>query len=358
MGEEQSRARKRIVPDKRAPKPKGEYSVSSDPDVRTKIIVISAAVLISSVFLALCIVNLPLVVKEEYADEYPFMGDDEKRLSMKEGIVSMNLSFNTTGYWVKDDITLGWHTFLLLWFITLCGPIAFYFNRKRNRIEKVEEHLSDFLRDISESMRAGQTLHEAIKTSASGEYGALTPEIEKMAMQVSWGISSSKTLEMFAERVNTPLVKRAVTLINEASSAGGNVSNVIEAAAKDTREIQVMKKIRNQEMSMYKYVIAISFMVFLVVIAIIFFTFMPTMEKQAESYQNKGSASAQTPGGFDPSGVDFGVMRLLFLGAAVIQAVGDGIVGGIMASGRFMNGLMFSVWFALVTLLSFDLLLF
>jgi len=334
-----------------------EFKVSGDPDKTKKTIVITVAVLVSTIFLLLSVINMPLVVKDEYKDDYEFMGDDEKRLNMKEGMVPMNLSFNTTGVWIKDDITFGWHTFLLLWFITLAGPIAFYFNMRKNKIDKIEEHLSDFLRDISESMRAGQTLHEAIKTSSGGEYGALTPEIKKMAMQVSWGISSGKTLEMFADRVNTPLVRRAVTLINEASSAGGNVSNVIEAAAKDTREIQVMKRVRNQEMSMYKYVIAISFMVFLVVIAIMFFTFMPTMEKQADSYKDKGSASAQTPGGFDPSGVDFDVMRLIFLGAAVIQAVGDGIVGGIMASGRLMNGLMFSVWFAIVTLLAFDLVL-
>jgi hypothetical protein len=94
-----------------------------------------------------------------------------------------------------------------------------------------------------------------------------------------------------------------------------------------------------------------------VVIAIMFFTFMPTMEQQADSYKDKGSASAQTPGGFDPSKVDFDMMRLLFLGAAVIQAVGDGLVGGLMASGRLMNGLMFSVWFAIVTLVAFDLVL-
>jgi len=333
------------------------YQLKSSKESTTRNIVVGTAVVISSIFLILSVLNMPLVVKEEFKDSYASMPEEDHRMAMKEGLVPMNLSFNTTGVWIKDDITLGWHTFLMLWFITLAGPVAFYYNMRRKRIDRVEEHLSDFLRDISESMRAGQTLHEAIKTSAGGEYGALTQEIQKMAMQVSWGIASSKALEMFAVRVNTPLVKRAVTLINEASSAGGNVSNVIEAAAKDTREIQVMKRVRTQEMSMYKYVIAISFMVFLVVIAIMFFTFMPTMEQQADSYKDKGSASAQTPGGFDPSKVDFDMMRLLFLGAAVIQAVGDGLVGGLMASGRLMNGLMFSVWFAIVTLVAFDLVL-
>lgn len=108
---------------------------------------------------------------------------------------------------------------------------------------------------------------------------------------------------------------------------------------------------------MYKYVIGIAFMVFLIVIAIMFFTFMPTMEQQADSYKNKDSASAEAPGGFDPSTVDFDMMRLMFLGAAVIQAVGDGLVGGLMASGRLMNGLIFSVGFCIITLLAFDLVL-
>jgi len=316
------------------------------------------SILIGLIFLFLGIGTAPLLVKEEYEDTYDNMDETQQRLSMKEGYLPINTTLNTSGFWIKDEIKIGWHSFLTLAFICGVGPIAVYESRKRKRIDKVEERLSDFLRDISESMRAGQTLHEAIKTSAGGEYGALTPEIKKMAMQVSWGVSVSKAMTMFSERVNTPLVKRAVTLINEASSAGGNVSNVIDAAAKDTREIQIMKVTRAAEMGIYKIVIGVSFLVFLVVVAVMFFSFMPEMENLADSYSTSGdSSSAQSPGGFDPTGVDFEEVKLLFFAAVAIQAIGDGVVAGIMASGRIKDGLVLAMAFALFALLAFDLLL-
>jgi len=50
-------------------------------------------------------------------------------------------------------------------------------------------------------------------------------------------------------------------------------------------------------------------------------------------------------------------MKLLLFAAAAIQAIGDGVVGGIMSTGRVSNGLMLSTFFAIVTLLAFDLVL-
>ena len=355
------KARKQLVGQSKSNKKEsGSIKMKGGNEEQVKYLIWGISGVLFTFFLVMTVITAPLVVKEEYKDTYDNLGDDERRMAMREGMVDANLTFdiNTSiaGTNITKRINISWYTYASFAYISLVGPTSFYYVRKRKKTSKVEERLSDFLRDVSESMRAGQTLHEAIKTSSGGEYGNLTPEIQKMAMQVSWGVSAYKAMEMFAERVNTPLVKRAVTLINEASSAGGNVSNVIDAAAKDTRELQIMKKTRSTEMSMYKYVIGISFLVFIVVIAIMFGTFMPTMEKQAQSFDESGSGS-QTPGGFDPSSVDFDVMRLLFFGAAMIQAVGDGIVGGLMASGKVSDGFWMSAMFGLLTVLIFTVLL-
>jgi len=354
------KARKQMINQGREPGSQKEIKRRGDPEVRKKYTYYTIGIVLGLLFATLAVMDMPIGplahVKDEYKDDYPSNPDDQ-RMYMKEGPVPINITLNTTGFWIKKEVKIGWHSFLLLAFITCAGPISFYESRRRKKIDKIEERLSDFLRDISESMRAGQTLHEAIKTSSGGEYGSLTPEIEKMAMQVSWGVSASRALEMFGERVSTPLVKRAVTLINEASSAGGNVSNVIDAAAKDTRELQIMKKTRATEMSMYTYVIAIAFLVFLVVIGIMFATFVPRMEDLADSYNSSGSTGGSTPGGFDPTSVDFMLMKYLFFAAAAIQAVGDGIIGGVMSTGRMSNGIWMATLFGLITWLAFDLVL-
>jgi flagellar protein FlaJ len=356
-------ARKQIISKTGPDQGFSKIRASTNKETNVRIIVYSISIVLGLIFGFMAIASCPLAplgkVKDEYADQYQYLSDEEKRIDMREGSMNFTLIMNTTSLTqgLKDEVVIGWHSYLLIAIIVSFGPMSFYEVRRRRKIDKIEERLSDFLRDISESMRAGQTLHEAIKTSSGGEYGALTPEIKKMAMQVSWGVSASRALDMFAERVNTPLVKRSVTLINEASSAGGNVSNVIDAAAKDTREIQIMKKTRETEMNMYTYVIAIAFLVFLVVIGVMFGTFMPSMEDLSESYSTSDSSGSSAPGGFDPTNVDFQEMKLLFFAAAAIQAIGDGVVGGLMSSGRVWNGIFMATIFALVTWLIFDLVL-
>jgi flagellar protein FlaJ len=358
-------ARKQIVArDKKPDSGFSKVKASSGRDSNIKMAVYAISIVLGLLFTGMALVSCPIAplgkVKEDYQDGYEFLADEDKRLYMREGSVNLTLKINTTSLTqgLKKQVVIGWHSYFLMAVVFGLGPVSFYEVSRRKRIDKIESRLSDFLRDISESMRAGQTLHEAIKTSSGGEYGNLTPEIRKMAMQVSWGVSASKALEMFSDRVDTPLVKRAVTLINEASSAGGNVSNVIDAAAKDTREIQIMKRTRATEMNMYTYVIGISFLVFLVVIGIMFATFMPRMMELSESYSSSDSGGqAQAPGGFDPTNVDFEEMKLLFFAAAAIQAIGDGVVGGLMSSGRIWNGLQMSAVFALATWLIFDLVL-
>ncbi len=362
--EEPTVYRKQLVSKGKSPSSFSKIKKPSGKGGNTKAAIYAVSIVLGLLFLFLSISSCPVAplgkVKDEYADSYEYMNDKDKRLEMREGSMDFTRSFNTTALTkgLKTQIVVGWHSYMLLAVIFGFGPISYYEVRKRKKIDSIEERLSDFLRDISESMRAGQTLHDAIKTSAGGEYGDLTSEIQKMSMQVSWGVSASKALTLFADRVNTPLVRRSVTLINEASSAGGNVSNVIDAAAKDTREIQIMKRTRKTEMDMYTYVIGVSFLVFLVVIGVMFGTFMPRMMELSASYSSGDSGSqGSAPGGFDPTSVDFQEMKLLFFAAAAIQAIGDGVVGGLMSSGRIWNGIYMSVIFAVVTLLIFDLVL-
>ena len=110
-------------------------------------------------------------VKENYENGYEYLSDEDKRLYMREGIVNMTLTINSTSLTqgLKKEITIGWHSYFLMAVIFGLGPISFYEVSRRKKIDKLESRLSDLLRDISESMRAGQTLHEAIKTSAGGE---------------------------------------------------------------------------------------------------------------------------------------------------------------------------------------------
>jgi flagellar protein FlaJ len=261
----------------------------------------------------------------------------------------------------KYRVQLDWLAFVMLGMICGFGPVGIYESSKNSRILKLEERLADFLRDLAESSRSGQTLHEAIITASGGEYGELLPEIERMAIQISWGVSATESLNRFAKRVNTPLVKRAVTLINEASSAGGDVSKVLEAAANDTKEIQMLNRERKIQMSLYVAVIFVSFMVFLVVILIVYATFVPQMKLNAIQQESTSGgdeeesalSGSEVSASFSPVGVNFDEIKMIFIFAALVHAIGDGVVAGLMGSGRITDGLKFSFVMVIIVFVIF-----
>ncbi len=273
---------------------------------------------------------------------------------------------NEETYIETYHVQLDWLAFVMLGMICAFGPIGLYESSKNTKIVKLEERLADFLRDLAESGRSGQTLHEAIITASGGEYGELLPEIKHMAVQISWGISATEALNRFAKRVKTPLVNRAVTLINEASSAGGDVSKVLEAAANDTKEIQMLNRERKIQMSLYVAVIFVSFMVFLVVILIVYATFVPQMKINAiqqerqqtgESGEESALSGAEVGATFSPVGVDFDEIKVIFIFAALVHAVGDGIVAGLMGSGRISDGFKYSFVMIIIVFVIFSFLM-
>jgi archaeal flagellar protein FlaJ len=216
------------------------------------------------------------------------------------------------------------------------GPYGWYSSREAKRIEAIDQKFPEFLRDLAESQRSGMTLTEAVATASKGNYGLLTPEIRKMANQIEWGVSFSDSLQRFSKRVRTPLIERTVSLVVEASNSGGNVVDVLTAAADDAREIQQIVKERKQSMSIYVMIIYIAFAVFVGVIAVLNAQFIPEVAKAVEK------ADGVSIGGLNFRKFNEEDFKTVFFHAAVIQGFGGGIVGGIMGGGKPIHGLRHS----------------
>jgi flagellar protein FlaJ len=222
------------------------------------------------------------------------------------------------------------------------GPYGWYHSREADRISAIDQKFPEFLRDLAESQRSGMTLTEAVATAAKGNYGLLTGEIRKMATQIEWGVSFSDALQRFAKRVHTPLIQRTVSLVVEASNSGGNVVDVLTAAADDAREIQQIVKERKQSMSIYVMIIYIAFAVFVGVIAVLNAQFIPEVSKAVSK------ADGVSIGGLNFKKFDEEDFKTVFFHAAIIQGFGGGIVGGIMAGGKPIHGLRHSFVLVLI----------
>ncbi len=255
--------------------------------------------------------------------------------------------FSLIGMLHTSSIGLDAVDFLVFAVLSAIGPIGFFNYMQAKKKKDVENHLPDFLREISSSTASGMTVFDAINSSAKSDHGRLTAELQRMSAQLSWGISVRQALDNFAERINTDAVKRMAVTVNKALEIGGNTSAVFEAAAKEIDQSKRVELQRKTEMSMYSIVIFISFFVFLAVILIIDKTIFQAI------FDLQDKMAGQAIGNMRIANIDHNLLKYTFFSFVMVQSIGGGLLGGFMMDGRLSSGVRFGFILVLVSFFVF-----
>ena len=240
----------------------------------------------------------------------------------------------TANEWLRSYPEISAIDYVIFGLISLMLPYGLY-GRRRDQIRaRVEEKFPDFLRDLAEYWKGGLSMTVAIQTLAKGEYGNLNEDVNKMASQISWGISFGEVLDMFTERVTSPIVTRAVRMVDEANRAGGRISDILLAASFDAREIKALETERRQEVGSYVTVIYASFFVYLGIILVLAQTFIPAIVDSAAATGSTGSMSI---GNLTIREMNEVWISTIFLYSLVVQGIGNGLAAGFMSNGRLYS---------------------
>ena len=272
-------------------------------------------------------------------------------------------NMNNKSLWIGPEVSIGplgihptiFLNFFGLMFFFFLWPASFYWERVENKKNEIEEKFPDFLRDLAEYWKGGLSMTVAVQTLATSEYGALNDEVKKMSDQLSWGIKFSDVILQFAERVGTPLVKRAISLISEADRAGGKISDILVTAANDSREIKFLEGERKRAIGSYIAVIWTSYFVFLGVIVVLSTVFIPAI---ANSNSSDDGGGGQNIGNMKIRNVDPLFFLTIFYYGVTMQAIGNGCMAGLMATGRFSAGFKHSGMMILVAVVVFNFIAF
>lgn len=232
--------------------------------------------------------------------------------------------------------------------VLVVGPIGLRGLLDDRRRRALEAQFPDLLADMAANRRAGFTLAESVELAARGDYGPLTPEVNTMAAHLSWNVPFEEALRRFADRVDTPLVVRATTLILEAERSGGHITDVLSAVARDAREIRHLDRERNLAMQTYTIVMYVTFLVFLGVVAVLQAQLLPQIVEATSGAGGEIVAGATVP---------VESYRTFFFTSAIVQALGSGSMAGIMARGRVMPGLIHAATMTLLALVTFAIVI-
>ena len=236
--------------------------------------------------------------------------------------------------WFRSYPEISAIDYVVFGLVSLMLPYGLY-GRRRDQIRaRVEDKFPDFLRDLAEYWKGGLSMTVAIQTLAKGEYGNLNDEVNKMASQISWGISFGEVLDMFTERVTSPIVTRAVRMVDEANRAGGRISDILLAASFDAREIKALETERRQEVGSYVTVIYASFFVYLGIILVLASTFIPAIVDSAAA---TGSTGQMSIGNLTIREMNEVWISTIFLYSLIVQGIGNGLAAGFMSNGRLYS---------------------
>ncbi len=242
-------------------------------------------------------------------------------------------------YSIREVFNIGFFDIIDITALAILALIllpALAYRSDRNWRDNIDEHIPSLLREISDAQKTGLPLPRAIMESSKHQYGALTPELKKMAAKISWGIPFYDALRSLTETADTPLMKRTSLLILEAERSGGAIEEVFEAAHKHVSEILGLKRERLGAMKPYTMIIYASFIVFALVMLILLYSFFTILALQiVEAVAEGQNPTAKLP--FNLAG-----LQLIFFHLMLIEATFAGLIAGKMGEGDSKLGLRHS----------------
>lgn len=136
-----------------------------------------------------------------------------------------------------------WFTFQLLTVATIILGIYFYLNMKiYARTKKMEMLLPDYLQLVSTNLKGGMSFEKSLWSAIQPEFGILAKEITMVSKRVMTGNDVSEALLEFANKYDSPILKRSIDLIIGEIESGGKIAEVIDRVIINLRKVAVLKE--------------------------------------------------------------------------------------------------------------------
>ncbi len=262
---------------------------------------------------------------------------------------------------------------IILSVLIITIPQFFMVYMRYRDIREMEEQFPHFLRDLTENIASGMPLSKAITVASKIRYGALSKEIKKMANQISWGMSTEKVLDQFAERVKkSNRLFTATRIIRECYTSGGDIVSILDSVADSCVLLQESQKERKMILNQYTVIIYAVSIIFLIIIAalnrfLIPIFRMPIGEASmgltnpcascfgiACSFCGLNEAVAHNIFGVDPHSIGAYYLSLFFF-IALVQSFFGGLIAGQIAEGSLTAGLKHSMILVVIVFGAFSI---
>lgn len=234
--------------------------------------------------------------------------------------------------------------FIVIAFTVAVAPVSLAGLIHANWKQKIERAMPEFLRDLATSIQTGVPIYASLEHASKKEYGPLKDELQVLVSQMSWGMNLNDALAELSKRVDLPVVKRATVLISEASTYGGDLSEIFSAAARYIENVNTWTLRRRMQTLPYVGIFYFSIVLFLFIIILLStMIFVPI------------SQLSQTGIPFMRPVLEPVQARRVFMHAALLESFFGGILAGKITENSYVGGLKHAMVLAAISGVAFFL---
>ncbi len=267
--------------------------------------------------------------------------------SVTLGITWTTILLSIASLWVLVFIML----LFVLWVLFYIVVDLKIFKRKID----IEDVLPDYLQLTASNIKAGMTVDRALWYAVRPRFGVLANEIETVAKETMRGEDLKAALQKFADKYDSVLLKRSISLLIEGIEAGGEIGDLLNKIALNIQETKLMR--REMAASVTTYIIFISFAT--VAAAPVLFALSGVLIKVITNLgSNMGdvgtaSSSAGFAISFSGTGIDYNDFRIFAVVSLIITSFFSSVIIATIKNGNAKLGFRYIPFFIVLTVTLF-----
>ncbi|MDI3544186.1 MAG: archaeal flagellar protein FlaJ [Candidatus Woesearchaeota archaeon] len=314
-------------------------------------IIVVLALLFSSLFVVFSVVpNLEEVILPDIGRELTFF--ETLGLLITNKVVYINF-FKVFGY-----LFLALGASLLIVFVVF---YSFFEYRIYERTVSMEKVLPDFLRQVSQNLKAGLTLDRALWNSIDPSYKELSFEIRLMAKRVMVGEDLVSALFEFAKKYNSAELLRTFSLLAESNKSGSEMAHIVDNIVDSLEKNKVLEDEIRATSTAYTIFISLIVIAILPLLFSITYNLLGVLGSMAESFSAVGNVQnvnlplnlAELKISFDPQLVNF-----FIIGAILVSSFTASMLVSVIRGGNFRGTLRYVVIYCPLSIIVYRLIFF
>ena len=207
--------------------------------------------------------------------------------------------------------------------------MGYPYMRKESIINSIENNFSDALKQMADTLKAGDTYESALREVKNSDYGRLSEEMGIALRRLEEGENIETSLKGFAENIDSRLVKRTMTILLDSIKTGSGLAALLEDIAEDVKDTHRLKEDRKANTTMqFLFMIAAGGFI----APLIFGEVTAIMGLFSKITTSTMANVTDTTSGF---------ILLLVQAYLLIEVIGSGIMMSIIREGKFNKSIIY-----------------